>query len=139
MFYSSVESAYQAQKFNFLKDFEGLDNRVKNYQKNLEFDQPFGVDINMTKLFGSKEIFSKMNIVLNVYTWNYHKYDIMNDILITRYNTDIVFKYIVDVMNNKNIELVCSDKNRYWSGKISSNGKKVAGNNNLGLIIQNLH
>lgn len=138
MLYSSVESAYQAQKFCFIKDDENAGTLQKYYQQYLEFDHPFGIDISKSKYVGSKEGFCKMNITLNTSSWNYHKYEVMSEIMKVRYNTDIEFKYIVDMINYNNLNVVCCDKGNYWSGKISKNGRVIVGNNNLGKIIKNL-
>ena len=132
-YYSCVECAYQAQKLSFVD----IDD-IELYKNMFEFDKEHGIDVKKAKWLGSIHGFKDLQLGLNSKKWNCHKFNIMFDIMKKRYDTDIEFKYIVDVVNYRQIRLICTDKSNYWTGRLTNDGY-IHGANSLGNIIYKLN
>ena len=123
--FHSVEEAFQCMKFTFSSNPD-LYNQVFN-------------DPKLAKSAGSKSGMKKFKCVLNISDWNQNSKRIMKEIMSARYDSDTLFRNILNRCKNENIMLYHFERSgakSFWGGCFKDG--TFVGNNALGKIILNV-
>lgn len=122
-----IECAFQACKY-------ALCNRNGIIEKFTE------LTASQAKSLGSKVGMKKEKCTLDVNEWNEVSYIVMKQLVDIRYESDELFRRIIDYGNRRKIEFKHferSGEKSYWGGYFKNNAWK--GNNALGKIFMNLN
>lgn len=118
--FKSVESLFHYFKF---------ENNYSFYASKFSF-----YDSKTAKKMGGKTMCKKNNVELDINWWNSVKFDKMKLCIKIRYESDKIFRHIIDCLKKKNIIIVHFSRNDgFWGAKIKDN--KIIGKNILGKLI----
>jgi len=127
--FHSVENAFQACKL-------AISNAPMDLINNIQEISPMDA-----KKMGSKTMFKKNKLVLDVNTWNSMSYNIMRMLIVYRFENDIKFREIIQNAVKNGMKLKHFDRSgskSYWGGFYEKETKNWVGKNKLGEIMESM-
>lgn len=127
--FRSIENAFQASKL-------AISNAPMELINKLEKMEPED-----SKKMGSKTMFKKHNLELDVLKWNKESYEIMRLLVLYRFENDSRFRTIIErsVKSGKRLKhFERSGEKSYWGGFYEKKTNKWVGRNKLGEILESM-